>query len=96
MLTINTDAGPFVVAGPAFPDDPANRHVITTGTDYPYREHVMIDIAELTKQFGLPDHEQSAVAAWTGDPHGATWDEAEADQLHRIWEADQLRIGKEG
>ena len=95
MFTIDTPAGRFVTAGVAFPDDVANRHVITTGTDYPYREHAMINIAELTKRFGRPDHEQSAVAAWTGDPYGTTWSEAEADQLHQAWEADGLRIDDE-
>jgi hypothetical protein len=95
MFIVDTEAGQFLVAGPAFPNDPANAHVMRTGTDYPYRERAMIDIAELTKRFGRPDHEQSAVAAWTGDPYGTTWDKEEADQLHQAWEVDQFRIGNE-
>jgi len=42
-FTIDTPAGCFQVAGVAFPDDVANRHVITTGTDYPYGESDMYD-----------------------------------------------------
>jgi len=60
-----------------------------------YQEDTVVDIAELTKRFGLPEPEQSAVAAWTGDPFGTTWSEEEADQLHQAWEADQIRIDDE-
>lgn len=60
-----------------------------------YQEDTVITIVELTERFGLPVDEQSAVASWTGDPHGTTWTEEEADQLHQAWEADQLRIDDE-
>ncbi len=54
-----------------------------------YQEDTMaVDLAELTKRFGLPDHEQSAVSAWTGDPYGTTWSEEEAEVLRQAWEAD--------
>lgn len=51
----------------------------------------MIDIVELTKRFGLQAHEQSAVAAWTGDKYGTTWTEAEAQELLEVWEAEKAR-----
>jgi prevent-host-death family protein len=60
-----------------------------------YKEPTVVDLAELTRRFGLPAHEQSAVAAWTGDPYGTTWSEEDADQLHQAWEADQIRIDDE-
>lgn len=60
-----------------------------------YQEVTVIDIAELTKRFGLPENEQSAVAAWTGEPWDTTWSEEDADQLHQAWEADQIRIDDE-
>lgn len=51
----------------------------------------MIDIVELTKRLGLESHEQSAVAAWTGDPYGTQWNEAEADELVEAWKSEQAK-----
>jgi hypothetical protein len=55
----------------------------------------MVDIAELTERFGLAADQQSAVAAWTGDPWNTQWTADEAEQLHQAWEADELRIDDE-
>lgn len=67
-----------------------------TGAEPAFIQNALsVDIVGLTKRFGLPDHEQSAVAAWTGDPWGTTWTEEDADQLHQAWEADQFRIDAE-
>lgn len=50
-----------------------------------------VDLAELTRRMGLPEDEQSAVAAWTGDPYGTVWTEAEADQLVMTWNGHRER-----
>lgn len=60
-----------------------------------YQEDKVVDIAELTKRFGLPEHEQSAVSAWTGDPYGTLWSEEEAEVLRQAWEADSVDEGED-
>lgn len=52
-----------------------------------------VGIADLTRLLGLPDHEQSAVGSWTGDPWGTKYTAAEALDLIAAWHAD--RSGKE-
>lgn len=59
-----------------------------------YREDPMT-IADLTERLGLPAHEQSAVAAWTGDGPDATYTEAEIAELVAAWQADSDRIANE-
>lgn len=53
-----------------------------------------VTLADLTTRLGLPDHEQSAVAAWTGDPYGTTWTEDEAEMFLEAWQVDQGRIAR--
>jgi len=55
-----------------------------------------ISIGELTHRLGLPASDQSAVAAWTGEPRGSEWTESEAVQLAYAWSVDQARIAREG
>ncbi len=53
-----------------------------------YQEDAM-DIADLTRYLGEPDHQQEAVFAWTGETdRDKRWTEAEADELVEIWKAD--------
>lgn len=47
----------------------------------------MVDLAELTRMIGLEPDQQSAVQAFTGDPYGTTWTDAEAAELVRVWNA---------
>lgn len=51
-----------------------------------------IDYIELTARFGLPDTDQSALLAWTGEDADHEWTIAEADELAEIWAADVDRI----
>lgn len=55
-----------------------------------------LDYVELTTRFGLADHEQSAVLAWTGEGADHLWTDAEADELAGVWAADTERIRLEG
>lgn len=55
-----------------------------------------IDLAELTRRLGEPDHNQAAVAAWTGEPDGTMWSEHEVAQLDIIRRADRARIEAQG
>jgi prevent-host-death family protein len=49
-----------------------------------------LDIADLTRFLGLPDHEQEAVFAWTGETgRDKRWTEQEAAELAEIWKADK-------
>jgi hypothetical protein len=54
-----------------------------------------IDYIELTARLGLPDHEQSAVLAWTGESADHLWTEADAEDLAGMWAADTERIESE-
>lgn len=45
----------------------------------------MVTLAELTTMLGLPDHEQSAVASFTGKPYGSQWTQEEAREICEIW-----------
>jgi hypothetical protein len=49
-----------------------------------------VTLAELTRHLGCPASDQQAVLAWTGEPVGKTWTEAEADELETAWLVDQL------
>jgi len=51
-----------------------------------------MDVAELTARLGLPEHEQSAVLAWTGESADHIWTETDAVELADIWAADIERI----
>lgn len=55
-----------------------------------------LDIVELTAYLGQPDHEQSAVLAWTGEALDHLWTATEAEQLAGVWAADTERIRLEG
>jgi len=55
-----------------------------------------IDYVELTARLGLPEHEQSAVLAWTGEDAGHEWTDTEAEELAGVWAADTERIRTEG
>lgn len=54
-----------------------------------------VDLPELTRRLGEPDHQQQAVLAWTGCDEGTTWTEAEAAELAEVWQADGERIAAE-
>lgn len=55
-----------------------------------------LDIADLTRFLGLPDHEQAAVFSWTGETdREKRWTEVEAAELAEIWKADTERIAAE-
>lgn len=43
----------------------------------------MVDLAEMTRRLGLPDDQQSAVAAFMGS--SGPWTEQEARELMRIY-----------
>jgi hypothetical protein len=45
----------------------------------------MVTLAELTAMLGLPEHEQSAVASFTGEPYGTEWTLAEAREICETW-----------
>lgn len=55
-----------------------------------------VTLAELMARMDVQDHERDAVIAWTGDPIGTTWTEAEAADLLEAWEADLRRIRENG
>ncbi len=54
-----------------------------------------VDLAELTKRLGLPDHEQQAVLSFSGEEPGHIWTEDEADDLIQAWRLEGLRIAYE-
>ena len=55
-----------------------------------------LDLADLTRFLGEPDHQQEAVFSWSGETDRTkTWTEAEAAELAEIWKADTERIAAE-
>jgi hypothetical protein len=55
-----------------------------------------VTAAELTRRLGLPADRRSDVIAWTGDPLGTEWTEADAAGLIVAWHADAARIASTG
>lgn len=59
----------------------------------------LFSIADLTRALGLPDHEQNAVASWTGETTDnmteKLFDQAWMDEMQRAWVEDSARIARE-
>jgi hypothetical protein len=64
-------------------------------TDIETDTEATIDYRELTARLGLPDHEQSAVLAWTNYGADHLYTEDEADEMIEMWHADVRRIDRE-
>jgi prevent-host-death family protein len=55
-----------------------------------------LDLADLTRFLGAPDHDQEAVFSWSGETDRTKrWTQEEADELAEIWQADTERIASE-
>lgn len=56
----------------------------------------VLDLADLTRFLGAPDHDQEVVYSWTGETdRSKRWTEVEAAELAEIWKADTERIAAE-
>lgn len=58
-------------------------------TRYQEESVMLLDIADLTRLLGEPDHHQEAVYSWTGETdRDRRWTPDEAAELAKIWAAD--------